>query len=118
MRYCNAPGCENKHYANGWCSKHRMRMKRHGTLENINKEPRTSTPKYKAIHRRLWKARGKASEHLCVACGEPAEHWALIKERVERMVYCEDEGWAYSYDLNDYDPMCVKHHTLMDRMKT
>ena len=117
MRYCDAPGCNNKHYANGWCSKHRMRMKRHGTLENINSNPRTSTPKYKAVHRRIMISKGKASEYLCIACGDPAQDWALIEERVKELVYCEDEGWPYSYDINDYEPMCKSHHKRMDMMK-
>ena len=30
MRTCKIEGCENKHEALGYCSKHRMRFKRHG----------------------------------------------------------------------------------------
>lgn len=60
-------------------------------------------PVYRANHRKLHKQRGKASDHLCVRCDNPAKQWA--------QVHGEDGSnpWA------DYVPMCCRCHVNYDR---
>lgn len=66
---------------------------------------------YNAVHFRLWRSRGRASEHLC-ACGDQAREWAYQHgdpdERQSRL-------GPYSVDLDRYLPKCVKCHRRLDR---
>lgn len=39
MRYCSIPGCENKHYGNGYCNKHRLQLKREGKIYTTRRDP-------------------------------------------------------------------------------
>lgn len=40
IKNCSIEWCENKHYANGFCSKHRARWKRHGNPFTLKQMPR------------------------------------------------------------------------------
>jgi len=40
---------------------------------------RSRSPSYDVWHRRLKKARGPASDHLCIDCGGPAEDWSTAE---------------------------------------
>ena len=39
MRICSVEGCYNKHLTRGLCNKHRLRLKRYGSLELPVKDP-------------------------------------------------------------------------------
>lgn len=61
--------------------------------------------KYRAVHARLVQARGKASDHRCVDCDEPAHEWS----------YRETSG--FSTNLEDYSPRCCRCHRAHDRLQ-
>jgi len=55
-----------------------------------------------AVHLRLRRERGRASEYACVDCGEAAEEWSF------------DEPSGYSVDLSRYAPRCIRCHREHD----
>lgn len=57
---------------------------------------------YSAVHWRLRRYRGKATEHTC-ACGRGAHEWAF------------DEPTGASTNLSRYTPMCRLCHRAFDR---
>lgn len=59
---------------------------------------------YFAVHTRLTKQRGKASEHTCVDCSKQALHWS----------YKGREG--FSTNLADYEPRCASCHQEYDQL--
>jgi len=67
---------------------------------------------YFAVHERLKRERGKASEHCCT-CGAPARDWAYQgttgEEKIEKY-----NGRKYSENLGDYLPMCRSCHLKLD----
>lgn len=59
------------------------------------------TPTKTAVHQRLYRARGKASEYPCVDCGLQARDWSQVKNT---------EG----YSIDDFEPRCRSCHTIYD----
>lgn len=72
---------------------------------------------YHGAHRRIVRQRGRANEHRCTWCDQPAEQWALghATARVMRDRSGKNAGLPYSPDPSDYQPMCRKHHGDFDR---
>lgn len=68
---------------------------------------------YDQIHSGLHWARGRASEHACVKCGEPAKHWAYMYTAGEDELTAPDGG-QYSENFDDYSPMCISCHRNFD----
>ena len=66
---------------------------------------------YHAAHKGLQRARGKASSHLCAACGQPATDWALTTAGV---VLLDPQGRTYSTDPADYTALCRACHAGVD----
>lgn len=62
---------------------------------------------YRQAHRRVERVRGKAREHLCIACSQQAAHWCYR--------YGSDGDAPYSDDPDDYEPRCAKCHMRLDR---
>jgi hypothetical protein len=68
---------------------------------------------FSAIHQRLRKIRGLATNYACVDCGKPAQHWSYDHA-------CPDErrdfklGLPFSIDLDHYQPRCVPCHKRLD----
>jgi hypothetical protein len=58
---------------------------------------------YAALHSRLTRWRGQASQHQCVRCPAPARDWA--------QVHTEDGTDVWT----DYVPMCRRCHMAYDR---
>jgi hypothetical protein len=56
---------------------------------------------YLRRHELVRKVRGKASEHKCIDCGEPAREWSQRHDT---------EG----IDPSDYDPRCCSCHQKYD----
>ena len=65
---------------------------------------------YSPFHKRLRKARGKASEHRCVDTGLPADHWSWIgcSEALE-----SDKG-PYCLHYEHYEPRTASAHKRFD----
>jgi hypothetical protein len=55
-----------------------------------------------ALHQRVQRLRGKATEHLCVDCDGPAVDWSRIHGRDGKRI-------------DDYAPRCKKCHHKYDR---
>lgn len=56
---------------------------------------------YHTRHRRVVRARGRASEHTCVDCGSAASDWSQIRGT---------DGES----VDDYEPRCKRCHNLYD----
>lgn len=89
------PGCT--------CGRHRKYPPgcicgRHPTWESKLDKP----VKYHARHVRVYVERGRAREHQCVNCDQPAQEWAQI----------HDTDGMHPYD--HYQPMCFKCHKAYD----
>lgn len=66
---------------------------------------------YSGMHQRVRYIRGRASDHACAECGQPARHWSYDHaDPDERM---SDMG-AYSANLDHYIPQCVPCHKRLD----
>jgi hypothetical protein len=75
---------------------------------------------YSALHNRIYKTLGKASEHPCVDCGQVAQEWSLSWQRVpssqlKQQVGGPWDGLFYSTDVYDYDPRCIRDARRYDK---
>lgn len=114
---CMVEGCERPP-SGKYCSMHDARIRRHGDPDvaipqcerAIPKGPNhprwQDEPTYSAVHQRVRKRDGKASDHTC-RCGAPARHWAYIGPRApeDRLPY---------RGVDDYEAMCTACHKRMD----
>ena len=75
-------------------------------------------PSIWGAHKRVTKARGKASEHPCAICGAVTEHnqWAYRHSSYDPLVQDsgKDKGQVYSDSLDDYWSLCKRHHRQWD----
>lgn len=67
---------------------------------------------YHQAHRNVEAARGRAAEHPCVECGEPARDWAY--QHVGEPELVSETGAPYSTDVSQYAPMCRGCHLSLD----
>jgi hypothetical protein len=119
-RRCAGSGCEKSARSNGLCSTHRARLRRNGDTEVVRKpKPMRGEanpmwvgdqPGYHAMHQRLARLRGKASEQTC-PCGAPAQEWSYRGGCPTEMT--SDCG-PYSADPEMYDAMCIRCHRFRD----
>lgn len=106
----------------GMCSMHLERERRNGSpyvVTKVHREFGHNKPDYRLAHRRIEQARGKAADQDCVDCGSPAQGWAYNHSGIS-----EVEGFGsgrgkntwmtYSYDVDQYEPMCVPCHKKFD----
>lgn len=68
---------------------------------------------YQKAHRNVVTSRGAAKEHRC-SCGDWAHDWAFQRDRSTAVLYT-GEGWSYSLDVADYEPMCRPCHLRLDQ---
>lgn len=74
---------------------------------------------YRTAHQRTAHARGKASEHTCIDCGEQAEQWAYRGDgRYEFTGHHAGYRTVWSGDPADYDPRCRPCHRKYDSVST
>lgn len=121
-RNCQVDGCTRKHQAQGYCNLHYNRLWRHGEplVELIapriksgpeNHQWKDGNISYYTAHQRVRDHKGKASEHLCVDCGEQAAQWSYTHD-------CPDEltrrGLRYSADPARYVARCTTCHGQED----
>lgn len=126
-RPCKVPGCTTpvgRKSARGMCNKHYLRWGVHGDPSVVkvggaslaleaNPNWSGDDASYTAVHLRLRKQRGRASERQCVDCGQQARHWSYgYRGSIERV---DPQMGMYSPDLDSYDPRCVRCHSSFDR---
>ena len=76
---------------------------------------------YKAVHIRLVRERGRASEFSCVECDEKAEQWAYQhgdSAELESPWRGQDGATRtvkFTPNLSAYEPMCRRCHTALDK---
>lgn len=117
---CVEPSCERKARSKGMCTAHYVQVWSGKELTPLRPKASDGSDDitYIAAHKRVERAKGKATEHDCLGCGEQAEQWAYRhgspKERTE-----STPGYKimkrYSPDVNDYMPLCVSCHIKYDR---
>jgi DNA-directed RNA polymerase subunit RPC12/RpoP len=63
----------------------------------------SNEPNKLAIHKRIHRKLGKASEYKCIDCGKTALDWS------------NNKGTKYSLDFSDYVPRCRSCHVKKDK---
>lgn len=112
---CSVGGCDQASKLGGMCRMHYDRMKRHGSVGPPSRlSGRGHDIQYHAVHARLRRLRGPASDHQCV-CGAQANEWAYVSDESDPLARVDDQGRRYSTDLSKYFPMCTKCHYKSDR---
>ena len=66
---------------------------------------------YITAHNRVRKIYGKAEDHPCACCGEPARHWAYDHKDAHEVAR---DGRIYSMDPTHYWPLCIACHRFSD----
>jgi hypothetical protein len=124
---CCVENCTDKAHARNLCNRHYIRWRKHGDPLRVDPSPQppvlhgSANPKWKgdnvkysAVHNRLHRSRGKASEHLCQCCGNQAEDWAYDRSDPSEKVD-QTTGFPYSVDPAHYMPLCKPCHWKFDR---
>jgi hypothetical protein len=70
---------------------------------------------YIAVHARLRKMRGKASEYQC-PCGRQAQDWSYNNDDPNELISLSKHsfGMRYSTDLDRYEALCKPCHKQKD----
>ena len=126
---CTVEGCDGPDEEAGMCSKHAARVRRHGDPLTVIAHAERALPKgdahhawkgvdagYGAAHDRVRRARGSASLHRCIDCGDQAAHWSYDHaDPNENLAHGHSaHPVAYSTDPAHYDPRCVRCHKAFD----
>jgi hypothetical protein len=124
MKTCRAPNCEKVVMAKGLCREHYDTLRRTGRLHRVYKMYAQREPfSYFMCHVRLWNARGKANELICVDCEaegviQLAHHWGYSYQAhpADEMIGLDNNGnpAIWSKNVMDYDPLCRSHHRKRD----
>lgn len=70
---------------------------------------------YEAIHGRMRRDRGRASEYWCDSCDARAYDWAYLRDVEDLQRIVDEKGRAYSRDYFEmYVPMCRPCHRQAD----
>jgi hypothetical protein len=117
---CSVDGCDAEYYVAGFCHPHYRAKLRYGNplgapgrVAEHNSRWKGDQAGYHAVHDRLRRRRGKASDHACVGCGEKARDWAYDYTCPDEAVWLE-RNLVYSHDVDRYQPMCTSCHRLQD----
>lgn len=120
--HCRHRECDRRDSGeHGWCRLHLERIRAHGDPDVVGRAeptPGALHPQwqgedvgYGAVHSRLRKERGRASDHPCVGCGGPADHWSYDHDDPAEK---HASDGPYSTDLDHYSPRCVSCHKRFD----
>lgn len=123
---CSVDGCERASRSRGWCTMHYSRWVHTGSPLVVR--PQVLTPPgsghpswrgsdvgYTTAHRRVANARGPASAHACVDCGESAAHWSYDHRDPEEITPSSGpRTQTYSTKTEHYQPRCVPCHRSFD----
>jgi hypothetical protein len=114
MSTCTIEDCSGKHYARGYCPKHYMRNRTHGDPSTVFKPspPKRDVVSYSQAHRRIRESLGRAPEHACAQCADPAHQWAYNHEDPAKRM--STEGYPYSMNPEYYTPLCRSCHVRFD----
>lgn len=71
---------------------------------------------YFGAHARVRTLRGRAEDHPCVDCGEPAQDWSYDHTDPDERVGTKGTGRGLAYSLNasHYQPWCKPCHGAFD----
>jgi hypothetical protein len=117
---CDVDGCGRQAHAKALCSKHYERWRKHGdplfVAPILGRPLKGDVPGFHAIHKRLLRSRGPASEFDCVDCGGSAREWSYDGLDPDELIGTAGPGApvAYSLDLEHYEPRCVSCHRRFD----
>ena len=91
-------------------------LSRATTVER-NRAGRQDVVGYYPAHKRVYNERGKAKQHACVDCGEPAHGWSYDHMDSDELVGRNRFGREVTYSLDPvhYSPRCSPCHTKFDR---
>jgi hypothetical protein len=119
---CKIEGCSKYGQSRQMCQKHYTRWLRHGDPLAVFGGPDATgeanhgwageSTTYRAVHKRLTRTRGPASDYACVVCGLTAAQWSYDYHCPSEHV--SPEGHPYTADLSFYSPRCMSCHKLMD----
>lgn len=117
---CDGPECTKlARRGNRLCPSHATQKSRHGEMWPLfSYRQRKETVGYSGAHRRVEKAKGKATDHDCVDCSGQAKQWSYDHGDPDELheVYREYE-LPYSLDPDRYDPRCFECHKNFDQEK-
>lgn len=113
---CQFPGCESPHVARGFCDLHYRRVLKHDDPGHVRQQWAGDDAGYTAVHVRLRKLRGDATEHACQQCASPADEWAYDHNDPDE--HRDPKRGPYSTDPDRYMPLCTPCHRKMDRSPT
>lgn len=129
LRPCSVEGCA-RHYGEpasgrGYCPKHYLRWKRHGDVTRGRDHSGSRNPAwkgeaagYEAAHQRVRSTRGRAPEHACAYCSQPALQWAYDHaDAAERTTVRQGRLVAYSTDPSHYIAFCRPCHLRLDERR-
>jgi hypothetical protein len=127
MTACSVTDCDKRTHAHGLCKAHDHRRRRYGSPTAPSRMgPGPLNPNwhgedigYVGAHKRVHRKRGRAAEHTCVDCDQPAAHWSYdgLDPNAQRGPSREGfESW-YSTNTDHYVPRCVSCHMLHDIRK-
>lgn len=68
--------------------------------------PRPGDPSYTTVHAAVRAERGKATQHPCAACGDPAAGWSYDNGGDPRELTDPSTGSVYSLDTAHYQAKC------------
>lgn len=115
---CAFPDCLRPRAKRDWCGTHYERWRVHGDV-TVSLVPR-GNPGYLALHKQLYRRKGKAAAHPCAHCGVAAQQWAYDHldpdERSGVMtVRGQDRQLRYSTDAGHYIALCISCHVQFDQ---
>jgi len=115
---CQFTDCGREHLARGLCRGHYYQVYRGEELRPL----RNDVVGYSAVHQRLKRERGLASDYACIKCYSSANEWAFIGNP-ESALYKNVIGRRgketrlfFSRDLTQYEPMCHSCHVAYDML--
>lgn len=113
---CAVDGCPRPHHAKGYCSMHLVRFNKHGDPSIVapiaGRPLKGDAPTWAAVHKRLERQLGRASERECIDCGGPAKEWSYTYGANDELV--DAKGLRYSEDFTFYAPRCIPCHRRYD----
>lgn len=101
MKICTVEGCENKHYAKGYCAKHYKQFKNHGHI-------------LERTYRDLNEIIDCGDYAEIVLCNKQCEEVARAIIDVEYIDIVKDYKWSYSYGYVRNNQVGLLHRFIMN----
>lgn len=120
---CSVEGCNRRLKTNGYCGMHYQRWRKWGDPSYVGEQYGPLHPHWRAddigylgAHKRVARARGRASAQDCDRCGSPAREWAYDHSDPNEAVGSLGDlsGLVYSTDPQHYLPLCSSCHRQFD----